>query len=406
MLLRLAWRNIWRNQGRSLMTLGAVAVVVIITMVFFSFTGAVQNGIYTSVTRASGHLQVHVAGYREIRDRRELLIEDNSLETRLSNTLGQADIVSALTVPGLMESDGRSYGIVLQGLKQPDTVRERFQTEFLLEGVLPETNDVEHIALGEKLALNLQVGLGDTVYLYAPGTDGYGASAYIVSGILSLPASERMALSSLLAAQELAAPEAINRLDISFPSFQRETDDRALPNLRTRAQAELGDSYSVETWSELSSDMAGFVAFFSRIRIVLALIFFVLAGLLVSNTVYLSVMERVREFGVLNALGTPKYKVILMVLSESVLLCFTGAVLGFMVGSLLVGLSAQGISFPAEVSDFLAEQGLPKIFYGSISRQQIVVTVLFTFITATLSALVPAFNAGELEPAEAMRFTA
>lgn len=388
------------------MTAGAVAVVVVITLVFFSFTSAVQNGIYTSVTQAAGHLQVHVAGYRGIRDRRELLIKEQDLVPRLARTLDSPDIVTALSVPGLLESEGRSYGIVLQGLNQPEAVRERFRTQYLAAGDLPAPDDVEHIVLGEKLALNLQVGLGDTVYLYAPGTEGYGASAYTVGGIAVLPASESAALSSLLAAQELAAPEAINRLEIVFPNFQRETDDAALPALKTRVQTELGDVYSVETWAELSSEMAGFVAFFSRIRLVLAFIFFVLAGLLVANTVYLSVIERVREFGVMHALGIPEHKVVAMVLTESVLLCFTGALIGLVVGSLLVGLTAQGISFPAEVTAFLAEQGLPKVFYGGVSRQQVVLTVLFTFLTAALAALVPALNAGRLDPAEAMRFTA
>jgi ABC-type lipoprotein release transport system permease subunit len=69
-------------------------------------------------------------------------------------------------------------------------------------------------------------------------------------------------------------------------------------------------------------------------------------------------------------------------------------------------LSAQGIRLPTEIADFFAEQGLPRVFYGSISLQQVTISLIFTFLTAIIAALLPALQAGELEPAEAMRFRA
>ena len=93
------------------MTAGAVAVVVIITLSFFGFTGAAQNGIYYNATRVAGHLQVHVKDYLQTRDMQDLLIEDGSdltstLEETFIKANVKADIVSALAVPGLIESDG------------------------------------------------------------------------------------------------------------------------------------------------------------------------------------------------------------------------------------------------------------------------------------------------------------
>lgn len=405
----LAWRNIWRKLRRSFVTASAVAVVVIITMTFFGFTGAAQNGIYYSATRVAGHLQVHVKDYRKTRAVSDLLIDDDAITSTLKGTFDkafvQADIVSVLAVPGLIESEGRSFGILLQGLEQPKNVRERFHTEYLQKGLLPETTDVEGIALGEKLALNLQVEIGDTVYMYAPGTNGYGAAAYIVTGIVAVPNSEVFAFSSLLAAQELAAPESINRVEIIFPDFNRSSNDNALIDLQAKTQDALGNGYIVETWSEITPELAGFVGYFNRISLFMAFIFFILAGFLVANTIYLSVMERIREFGVLRALGLRQYKIMYMVLLESILLCFSGAIIGIIVSLLIIMQMSQGIHFPAEITQFLVEQGLPRVFYGSISLKQIVITVSFTLLTATLSALLPAFSAGKLEPVEAMRFS-
>ncbi len=393
------------------MTAGAVAVVVIITLSFFGFTGAAQNGIYYNATRVAGHLQVHIKDYLQTRNMQDLLIEDVSdLASTLKETFikanVKADIVSALAVPGLIESDGRSFGIMMQGLEQPESARKRFHTEYVKKGSLPKITNVEGIALGENLALNLKVDVGDTVYMYAPGTDGYGAAAYTVTGIITIPNSESFAFSSLLAAQELAAPESINRVEVTFPDFNRGSDDAALIALKTQAQNALGEAYIVETWSEIIPELAGFIGYFNRVSLFIAFIFFILAGLLVANTIYLSVMERVREFGVLRALGLRQYRVMNMVLSESVLLCVSGAVIGLIIGSLIVMKMGQGMRFPPEVAQFLVEQGLPEVFYGSVGLKQIVLTVGFTLLTATISALLPAFSAGRLEPVEAMRFSA
>ena len=406
-MLPLAWRNVWRNRNRSLMTAGAVAVVLIIILSYFSLIGALQNGIYFSATRATGHLQVHVADYRETRRFQDLLIDDaQHLQDVLSETFAGARIISTLAVPGLLESNGRSYGIVLQGMDQPREAWERFASQYLTAGALPTVGKVDEIALGEKLAANLQVAPGDLVYMYAPGTDGLGAAAYQVTGILSLPNSEAMAVTSLAAAQELAAPEAINRLEVIFPTFIHKTDDGALPALRARLAAALGEAYSVETWFEVSPELAGFIDLTNRIRFTVSLIFFILAGLLVANTMYLGVIERIREFGLLLALGTRQRKVVVMVLLESTMLCLSGSLAGLTIAAGVIGRMAQGIQFPREVADFLAEQGLPRILHGSVESQQILLTLAFTFLMAVLAALLPALSAGRLEPAEALRFTA
>ena len=163
---------------------------------------------------------------------------------------------------------------MMQGLEQPENVRERFHTEYIKKGSLPEAKDVEGIALGEKLALNLKVDIGDTVYMYTPGTDGYGAAAYTVTGIVTIPNSENFAFSSLLAAQELAAPESINRVEITFPDFNRGTDDTALVDLQAQAQDALGKAYIVETWSEVIPELAGFIGYFNRVSLFIAFIFF------------------------------------------------------------------------------------------------------------------------------------
>jgi ABC-type lipoprotein release transport system permease subunit len=406
-MFNLAWRNIWRKRWRSLVTVGAVVAVVLLTVLNFGLVGAVENGIYQRLTRDTGHLQVRVEGYRDLRSFSDLLIRDaTTVQKGIEAALERAQVTAVLEVPGLLESEGRSRGVLLTGISQPEAARERFIAAHLKAGTLPEAGDLDGIALGIRLAEALRVELGDTVYLYAPGTEGFGAAAYTVVGLLGVGAGPQSAIVSLEAGQEVAAPDAVGRFEIVLPELRRKADDDALPALKAQLEAALEPGYAVETWREVNPAMAGFLDSAGPITAVSNAIFFILAGLLVLNTVYLSIIERVREFGVIIALGAKRAKVIGMVFTESLLLCGTGTAVGALLGLGLVAFLAQGFSFPAPLAELYAGAGLPTVLYASISAGQLVVTALFAFFTGVLAALIPAFSAGRLEPVEAMRFAA
>lgn len=422
----LAWRNIWRKKWRSGLTAVAIAVVVLLTLVYFGLVGSSQNGAYQNITQNSGHIQVHVANYRDIRRFDDLLIKNaQQLESFLLEAISASavrgvtvdpslimnpQVSTVLEVPGLIEGDGRSRGVVLRGIDQPLAVRQRYAAENLSAGVLPEPGDIDSIALGDKLATALNVDIGDTVYMYAPGTQGYGAAAFTVTGILHVAGAERVALSSLLAAQDIGAPGDASRFELTFPNLRRYADDSILPSLQDALVNHLAgvlevDNYQIETWREVNSSIAGYLDSFEGVTWVYTAIFFVLAGLLVMNTVYLSVMERIKEFGVMMALGLKGRQLLRMVMTESLLICGVGALVGGMVGAGVLWRMAQGFTLPG-MEELFVEYGLPTTLYASISLEQIMTAMLFTVITGILAALFPAFTAARLEPVEAMRFTA
>ena len=406
----LAWRNIWRKRWRSLLTISAVVVVVYLTLLQFSFSGAAENAMYRSLIESSGHIQIHVQGYRDLREFADGLLRDaDDLRAQLeavSYEAGQPpQIVATLEAPGLLEGEGRARGVLLQGIDQPAAIQQRFAERYLEAGSLPEADDLEGIALGVRLARALQVAIGDVVYLYAPGTEGYGAAAYEVRGLVSLPGSEGMALTSLAAAQELAAPGAVSRFSLHFDDGRPLSTEAQQARKQHLIAALSWQGLELETWDEVNPDMAAYLEMMPTITQVFALIFFVLAGLLVMNTVYLSIIERVREFGVIMALGAARRKVFVMVLSESVLLCSVGALVGVALGLGHIALMAQGVEIPG-TQDLFAELGLPSVLYPSVRNSDVLLTALFSFGTGVLAALFPAWTAGKLVPVEAMRFAA
>ena len=404
-MLKLAWRNIWRKRGRSFFTALAVALVVIFSVFYSGLVGGIRNAFFTSLVSTGGHMQIHPQNYRDARDFSDTLIRNaGQVKESLGSVLpANTDFVEVLQTGGLLEgSNGRSRGIGLIGIRQPDHLRQTFVKDYVIDGDLPGDDDVESIALGASLARSLKVGLGDTVYMYTSGTEGYGAAAYTVVGLLETPNAQATAYISLLAAQELAAPDSVSRVEIHLADFKKIGDNEKLPEVKAKVVKTLATEYSVEAWDEVNPELKGYLDLIGPASLIFTLIFFVLAGLVVMNTVYLSIIERVREFGVMMALGLSRWKVMRMIFYESLLLCGTGAVFGAIIGGLILWrTSQQGLRLPLPEAI-----ELPEILYTTITTERILFIVLFVFITGIFAALWPARTAGRLEPVEAMRFTA
>ncbi|UCH25882.1 MAG: ABC transporter permease [Trueperaceae bacterium] len=408
-MVTLAWRNLWRQRRRSMITSGAVGAVVFLSLLYYGMGGASINNMYQSLTEATGHIQVHVPDYRDVREFRALLIKDAaSVEETLQSGAGPGEVMGVLAVPGLLSGEDRSRGIIAVGQDLPTSLRNRFLEKNLIGGRLLEEGDLEGILLGAALARALEVELGDDVYIYAPGTEGFGAAAYQVVGLLDLldPNFEsRSAYLSLAAAQELAAPGAVTHFEIHFPELRLLKEDSTALTRRDTLQAAL-PNYSVESWRDLNPSLVQLLDAFGPMMNVVNIIFFILAGLLVVNTVYLSLMERIHEFGVIISLGAAGRNIVRMITLESVLLCTTGAAIGTVLGLLLLAYWSQnGLSIPG-LEEYYASFGLKPIFYPSVKPHQVLFSVGFAIATGILAALWPANVASRLEPVEAMRFTA
>ena len=409
-MIALAWRNLWRQGRRSLISLIAVAIVVLFAIVMYGFAGAMTNGMYADLTGEVGNAQIHTAGYRDARSFSDGLL-DNAAEIRgtVASTAPDAVVVGSLQVPGLLAGEDRSRGLAIQGQDWPDLLKEDFVADYLVEGDFVEGDNISGIMLGQSLATALEVTLGDDVYVYAPGTEGYGAAAYTVEGILDFEDPNReinAAYLSLTAAQELAAPDALSRLELHYPDINTVEEDALIAPDVTALQNALGEGVEVEAWRELSPGLASMLNFVAPMISIMSLIFFVLAGLLVLNTVYLSTLERIREFGVIISLGARGRRVMSMVTLESLLLCLTGAAIGLAIGLGLVALGSNGFSMPGYAEEMMAEVGIPTTMYLSIEPWQVLLAVGFAVLTAFFAALGPARMAANIEPAEAMRYTA
>ncbi len=409
-MIALAWRNLWRQGRRSLISLFAVALVVLFALLMYSLMGSMSNAMYQDLTKGVGNIQVHKAGYRDAQDFSSGLLKNAAeVRTTIAQTTPDAIVLGSLQVPALLAGEVRSRGLVIQGQDWPDLIKESFVKDYLAEGSFVEGDNLTGIMLGESLATALGVKLGDDVYVYAPGTEGYGAAAYTVEGILKFDDPNREIYSayiSLPAVQELAAPDALSRLELHYPNLKTIKEDNLIAPDLSALTASLGTDVSVEAWRQIDPNLATILKIFMPMVVIESLIFFILAGLLVLNTVYLSTLERIREFGVILSLGAKGRQVMGMVTLESLLMCLTGAGLGLAIGLSLIALGSKGFKFPGYTDEVMGSMGMPSVFYLSIEPWQVLLAVGFAILTAFFAAFGPARMAANIQPAEAMRYTA
>lgn len=405
----LAWRNVWRHRNRSLVTAGVVAVVVLLTLIFFAFVQAAKTGMLQVLTDETGHLRVISATAMDARDFDASLIRGaGAVEAAIARELPDALVAQALDVPALISGDTRSRGVRLAGLKQSDALRERFEERHVAAGRLPAPESLDEIALGAALARALRVELGDAVYVFAPGVEGWGASAYTLVGLLEFPQTAveiQSAFLSLDGARELAAPGAATRFEVHLPAGRETASEAAIQSAKERLAAALGGDVSVEAWREAAPDLATILDIMDPVMIVFAFFIFVLAGLFVVNTIYLSLVERIREFGVIVAVGADRWRVMRMVIAESLVLVLTGGAAGLVVAGSLVAWLSRGFRIPG-MDEVMAEVGMPTVLYPSLAPGQVAITISFAVGVALLAALWPAWTAGRLQPVEAMKHVA
>lgn len=405
----LAWRNVWRHKTRSLVACGAVAAAVAFTLVFFGFVEATKTGMFEVLTSDSGHLQITSSRAEGAPDFDSRLIRHAAqVEAALLQELRDVQLRRVLEVPALISGETRARGALVVGMAHDDALGERFARKHVAAGRLPAPGSWDEIALGEALARALQVELGDPIYVFAPGTEGWGAAAYTLVGLLDFPQTSyeiQVAYLSLEGAQLLAAPGAVTRLEVHLSPSRGVPTDTLIEETKARAAAVLGPDVRVQTWREAAPDMAAMLDMMDPGMTIFACLIFVLAGLLVVNTIYLSLVERTREFGVMIALGADRWRVMRMVLAESLVLVLAGTAAGLLVGGALIAGWADGFRMPG-LDEVLAEFGLPVVLYPSVTPVQVAVTIAYAVFTALAAALWPAWVAGRLQPVEAMRHVA
>lgn len=405
MLFRLGWRNIWRNPRRTAVILIAV-VIGVWSMIFLGglMRGVgdrlVQNGIAT----LTGHIQIQHRGFRS----------DPVVENRITDPRSVYSLLNAGSLPpdavwtprvrvnAVANNARHSRGVTLVGIDPGREARVSFIADAVVRGRYLQPVDPYGIVIGESLAETFETELGHKLVLMAQGTTDETASrAFRIAGIFraETEAVEKQFVFVHLdsARTMLSLGEDICEIAILLPE-----NDPAAAVAATLRRELSADRYAVFTWRQLLPLVTAVLRMYDGFILVWFLTVFIAMGFGLVNTILMAVFERIREFGLLRAMGMKPGWVVGEVLSESFFLLVMGLAAGNLLGILTVTVLARtgiDLSAFAEGMEFV---GMSRTIIPSLYLEDLIAANLTVLILGLLVSLYPAIKAARITPVEAM----
>jgi len=406
--LKLAWRNIWRNPWRTLIQLLAIAGSLALAIWLENVTrGSYDKMINDGVRMGSGHLSLHHPKYPDQRLPEMVFNGDKGL----SITTGNPDFVvmlPRLQVSGLAKSSHDSKAAILLGV---DFSLERSVNPVLnpirmVAGKIPEDSDTGLAYIGQSLCQSLRLETGNKIVVMMQDFKGEIASklfrigGVFKSGVQQLDSStifvNRRALGKAMGNESLVHEIALILKDRS----QLATN---LSLLRQKCAGQ--DEFAVFSWEITSKQLADAIKMDHSQLEIMMVIFFILVAIGTVNLLLMSVLERTREFGLLQALGLGRNGIRKLIFAEAAVLGVTGCIAGLVFGLILslytwhYGLDLSGMFGPQEVAGMLFEPVIRSV-WGWKAMLSMTAIMLLLVVAASLY---PTNKALRIGPAEAMR---
>jgi len=401
--MRLAWRNVWRNRRRSLINVAAMGFGLAAIMFGQSLLISLQGQLIEKATGSiTGHVRVQRSDVDESKFPDKFMTDPEPAAKLLAEDPRIKVWGRRIHMTGLVSAPNASLGALICAVEPEKEKTLTDMSSYLKEGTYLDPNG-KGIVMGRKIAGRLDVRLGEKVVIMAQAADGsMGAEAFRVVGLHETGSESfdgQIVWVPLKAMQEmLGRPGQANQLAARVHDI--ETAEQVAADLDGRLPA--GNIRAI-SWKSIDREIIGIQAFQNGILTVVLVIVFMIVALGILNTQLMSLFERVREFGVLMAIGARPRWIVRLILAESLVLGAVGALLGLAIGAALIGyFGRHGLHLPVgeAFSYFLP---FPSVIYMIPAWRLHAFACVSVFVITLLASLPPALRAGRLKPAEALR---
>ncbi len=402
MILKIAFRNIFRQRRRTILTALAMIVGFTLSSLFIGWSDGVYSDIISKFTRNRiGHIQVHSEGYLDRPSIYKTISEPESIGETIQNITGVEAWTPRVYASGLGSVGEKSMAVQVVGI---DVKREDIATQFnqkVVEGrPLSETVSNEAV-IGIRLAKILNAQIGDDFVIFSQAADGslandlYKIVGKVESGddiidrttcYLNLAATQELFVLEGKIHEIVVIASNINHVAKITESIKNSLSDSTL---EVAPWQEVAKSFYTAMQTDQQGDAIG--------RYVI--LFIVAMGVL--NTVLMSVLERTREYGLLKAVGTTPFQIFWLVICEVVIIAIVsigvGAILGTFFNFLL---SVYGVTLTEEFTYGGMKFGT---MHAEVNLRSLMIPTLTVLFSALLVSLYPAIKAARILPAKAMR---
>ncbi len=404
-LLRMSWRNVWRNWRRTTIAVIAISLGLVLLLIFDGMLGGAAQAMYGNVVKLQGgNVQIHAPGYREKANRMPLLPVADA-EAVVQAALTQPQVVGAsrrISTGGMVSSHEGTFPVAIIGIEPEKEAPVGLLAGNIATGRYLTAQDEDQLLIGQALAHQLEVGVGDRATLVGRAThEQMRRRTMTVVGIYDLGIEEvekGMVYVSLAEAQSLFdLRDQATEVDVALQSMGQE-------EAMVAALGAVLPGYEIDPWYVTDPTTKQTMETEKEIMSLFGLVILLIAGVGILNLLLMAVFERTREIGIMAAMGMKRWETMVLFLLEGTFIGLLGAVAGCVVGG-LINLYLGQVGLPwaaAEYSELTALMG--DRLYFDVGIGLLLSRGLTVIFIAALAALYPAWQASRREPAEALHY--
>lgn len=407
LIFKLAWRNIWRNKRRSILTLAAISFA---TFASIAMRG-VQHGTYEvnikyAVKLFSGFLQIQKEGFQNNPSLNKAFGNIGGIEKKLAAVNLVKGYAPRIYADGLISFRDNSFGAAVFGINPQAERNVTTLMERLKEGRFFSRDTSNSIVVGYKLLENLKAHIGEEVVILSQGADGsLGNLKFKIVGTIKTGSSDFDAMGvfmGLKKADELLAMYGrIHAIAITLENLED-----LEPAKKQIEEILAGSGLDALSWDEIMPDFQNTIEFDNVSGLLYLAILVIIVAFGILNTVLMSVTERFNEFGITLAIGMPQKKLVGLVLIETFLITLLGLIIGSIIG---YGINTYILYHPIEFSGDFAwiyeEYGFLPRFESSLSLSMFLNTTITILAASLFSGIYPLYRVYKLEPLKGIRYT-
>jgi len=399
----IAYRDLIRNRRRSLLTLVAVGLGMVVVL-FMSglLSGMISNSLADSIHLRTGHLQLRAESY-EIEKMsllsKDLISDSDQLAAKATALSEVQSATPVLWTNGILSTVRESLGLQVTGI-DPTAAFYAPIRDGMVAGSYLNPDSRNEILLGQRLANEMKISVGDRVSLTIGNADGEPQEAiFTVAGLFAtgMPGYDQSTI--FIPLSRLQAITGVGNRASSVIIMLHNRDDvaKVVNALQTPGIKSL-------TWEDLNSALLEVAKTGASFYYLIYIIVILVVAVLIANTLLMSVFERTREIGILTALGMKGRQIMLMFLLEASALAWAGIAVGVMFGYAVVAYIAKvGIPIGDDTAALAGQTfALRSKMYTEFDPGQAVILSLLMFGIVAFVSLYPAWFAARLEPVEAL----
>lgn len=409
MILKMAFRNIFRHKVRTFLTM-----FMIFSGIFMAIFGvAVNNGmskqaINNFIRTDIGTILIYPADYYNNRENNNPIDFEFDNEKYIRNILDNSEQISnfspRIVFSGSFTNGIHEFPIMYIGI-ETDLENNVFRrNETIISGDYLEEDDFDKILLGRKNAELMNLKTGDYVSIiardYKKGINAYNVKIQGIFETGNMKVDDNTIFITRRFAEHFSQKKKINEIVV----ITAYTEKNYVETVANELKSVLDSDYAVVPWYDEIADFLIFMKLDEKGNYIFNFLILLMAGLAITNTLIMSVFERKKEIGILFALGFSRKKMLTLFTGEGIIVGFFGAALAVIIGGILVMYMRQyGIYIPMGEEYTASEIPIGNRIYGYITPLKMFILGLSGIFISAIASLYPAYFATKLNPVEIMK---